>query len=123
MFFPSLVGVGRLPTPYDARTLLVWTRAGSFLQGRPGTGPIPSIDPAGHLWLLRTDRKNRDDVSNDTSILERYRTDGPLERQLVFAPGVKVSDFVVHPSGEITAMALQPDGDPERNGGALANGM
>ncbi len=65
--------------------------------------------PDSRVWLLRQEWRDQAPTLG-TPTLERYQVSGPLEKRVVFADGVLVPDFVVHPSGELSVFLLEPDG-------------
>jgi len=68
------------------------------------------VDPDGRIWLLRREWPDAGPALG-TSVLERYDGGGRLEKRIVFPEDTLVRDFVVHPSGELSAFLLQADGD------------
>jgi hypothetical protein len=67
------------------------------------------IGPAGRLWVLRDEWTSASAIF-PAPVLERYAMGGKLEKRISFGDGTLVPDFVVHPSGELTVFALEPDG-------------
>jgi len=66
------------------------------------------VSPQGKVWLLREELSDASQLGG-TPVLERYAMTGHLERRVVFAPDAKVSRFVIHPSGALTAFVLRDD--------------
>jgi hypothetical protein len=71
------------------------------------------LDPQGRVWLLRSDRRDQT-PGLGSPVLERYAGDGRLEKRVALAADALVPDFVVHPSGELSVLVLEPEGMPVR---------
>jgi len=68
------------------------------------------VDPRAKVWLLRDEFFDASQIDG-TPALERYAPTGHLERRITFSAYSKVSNFVIHPSGDLTVFAMREDGD------------